>query len=178
MLLSEFNAQHAPRVIELFKTVFSNSEGEAEGNAIGELVSNLIAGTPEADIVGFTAMDGEDVIACIFFTRMTVAGDTTAFILSPVAVATQRQKEGVGKALILFGLEALGVKGVDLVFTYGDPDYYGRFGFSQLSESVVKAPFKLTYPEGWLVHSLSGTPVTAVKGTCQCVAALSDQAYW
>lgn len=51
-------------------------------------------------------------------------------LLGPVAVAHGMRNRGLGACMVRHGLEearALGVKAVVLV---GDPEYYGRFGFS------------------------------------------------
>jgi len=50
-------------------------------------------------------------------------------VLSPIAVAPQRQLRGIGSALVRSGLEAMTEQGVPVVFLEGSPDYYARFGF-------------------------------------------------
>lgn len=77
-----------------------------------------------------------------------------AFILSPVAVSTDVQGKGVGQALIRYGLDHLKSLGVELVFTYGDPGYYSKVGFEQITEAIVKAPWPLSQPIGWLALAL------------------------
>jgi predicted N-acetyltransferase YhbS len=65
-----------------------------------------------------------------------------------------------------------------LVFTYGDPAFYSKTGFEQITEQIVEAPFPLSQPEGWLAQSLDGEPIRAMSGLSKCVEALSDQKYW
>ena len=77
--------------------------------------------------------------------------------------------------LIRVALKSLGV---NLAFTYGDPAFYSKTGFTQISESVVKAPYVLSQPIGWLAQTLDGNPIKATHGATQCVEALSDQKYW
>ena len=72
-------------------------------------------------------------------------------------------------------LKLLGVK---LAFTYGDPNYYSKTGFVHISESIIRALFKLSQPEGWLAQSLDGKPMQSMQGTTECVEALSDPKYW
>ena len=50
-------------------------------------------------------------------------------VLSPIGVVPERQKQGVGTALIRRGLELLSERDVPLVFLEGPPGYYSRFGF-------------------------------------------------
>ena len=80
--------------------------------------------------------------------------------------------------IINFGISHLKSQGVNLVFTYGDPNFYSRVGFKPVSESTIKAPLKLSYPEGWLAQSLDGSRIKAIKGAVHCVEALNDQKYW
>ena len=178
MNLSLFNSSQSKEVIEFFTEVFSTSEGEEEGRLIGSLVSDLIATTEPKDLIGFVALSGEDVIGSIFFSRLVVPGNKVAFILSPVAIATIEQGKGLGQQLINYGVSHLKSLSVDLAFTYGDPNFYSKVGFCPISENIVKAPFKLTYPEGWLALSLDGDHLRTMVGVSQCVKALNDQRYW
>jgi predicted N-acetyltransferase YhbS len=54
-----------------------------------------------------------------------------AYILSPVAVHTDHQGQGVGQQLINFGIQHLKEDGVTLIFTYGDPEFYKKLAFTQ-----------------------------------------------
>jgi putative acetyltransferase len=178
MEFSLFNSTNTQEVIGLFSSVFSASEGDEEGRSIGNLVSNLITKTAPQDLIGFVAVDKGCIVGCIFFSRFIVPGDGIAFILSPVAIATEVQGTGIGQRLISFGLDHLRSRQVSLVVTYGDPAFYCKTGFQQISESILKAPFPLSQPVGWLVQSLDGSPMQAMNGPTQCVEALRDPGYW
>ena len=178
MNYSLFNPSDSQQVVELFTDVFSASEGESEGQIIGNLVSNLIAKTKPQDLIGCVAIDNGCLVGCIFFSRFTVSNDQVAFILSPVAISTDAQGSGIGQQLINYGLNHLRSLNVNLAFTYGDPAFYSKTGFEQSSENVVKAPFPLSQPIGWLVQSLDGEPIQVMDGSTECVEALSDPKYW
>jgi putative acetyltransferase len=178
MIFSLFDSSKTKEVIELFTNVFSASDGEPEGQNIGNLVSNLIADTRPQDLIGCVAIDSGLVVGCIFFSRFTVPNDQVAFMLSPLAVSTNAQATGIGQQLINYGLDHLRLLNVDLVVTYGDPDYYSKTGFGQISENVVKAPNPLSQPIGWLAQSLDGKPIQVMRGSTQCVEAFSDPKYW
>jgi putative acetyltransferase len=173
-----FSRSQSQDVINLFTKTFSDSEGKGEGRAIGHLVSDLIFSTDKDDIVGFAAILKEEIIGCIFFTRLLLPNEKTAFILSPVAIATDQQGKGIGQQLINYGMEYLRRKNIDLVFTYGDPAFYSKVGFQQIDEDIVKAPLKLSQPKGWLAQSLKGETVEAMVGSTVCVKALNKQEYW
>ena len=178
MKISTFSKGQSQCVINLFAKAFSESEGQDEGESIGRLVADLIITTNERDIVGFVAVLEEEVVGCIFFSRLTLANEKTAFILSPVAISTAQQGNGIGQELIRHGIEHLRSRDVDLAFTYGDPAFYSKVGFQQISEDIVKAPLKLTQPEGWLAQSLRNNVIDAIAGSSQCVKALNKQEYW
>jgi putative acetyltransferase len=85
------------------------------------------------------------------------------WVLAPLAVTVGNRGLGVGGKLVnhlLLELEAQGASGV---FVYGDPNYYGRFGFTREAAEYVGAPFSLEYPEGWSAKWL--TPREASKKT-------------
>ena len=142
------------------------------------MVSNLIAKTRPHDLIGYVAIDNKKLVGCLFFSRFIVPDSQVAFILSPVAVSTNVQGNGIGQGLIAYGLEHLRSIGVNLAFTYGDPAFYSRTGFKQISESVVQAPYVLSQPHGWLAQSLDGSPIKAMRGSTECVEALREQKYW
>jgi hypothetical protein len=96
MELSLFNSSQSQEVIELFTKVFSDSEGVAEGQLIGSLVSDLITTTEPQDLIGFVAISGNRIVGSIFFSRLVVPSDKRAYILSPVAIATNEQRKRRG----------------------------------------------------------------------------------
>jgi len=107
MDLSEFQWQQSEDVIGLFRAVFSASAVESEGHLLGHLVTEMLATTAKSDLLGFVASAEGGVIGAIFFSRFILATDKVAFLLSPVAVATDSQGQGVGQQLINFGLNLL-----------------------------------------------------------------------
>ena len=173
-----YNPSNIEEVKELFTKVFSDSEGESEGLVIGNLTYNLMTGTDAEDLFGFVAVDNKKIIGSIFFTKLTFKNKIRAFILSPVGVDTKHQGKGIAQKLINFGMHHLKEKGVELVFTYGDPKFYSKVGFSPISEKLVKAPLKLSYPEGWLGQSLVKDEIEPITGDSYCVEALNKQEYW
>jgi putative acetyltransferase len=63
-----------------------------------------------------------------------------AVALGPVAVAPERQRNGIGGRLIREGLQLLGESGVQCVILLGEPAYYARFGFVPASSKGVLRP--------------------------------------
>jgi putative acetyltransferase len=74
-----------------------------------------------------TEPDGE-VTGHVLCTRGHV-GDVPVLALGPLSVRPDRQRAGVGSALMHAVLGAGDALGEPLVVLLGDPRYYGRFGF-------------------------------------------------
>ncbi|MEW5823451.1 MAG: N-acetyltransferase [Pseudomonadota bacterium] len=162
----------------LFRSTFSVSEGDDEGKLIGDLASKLANAIDEVNVICFGALQNQYLTGAIFFTRLIFMDDAPVYMLAPVAVSTPHQGAGIGKSLIKFALNAITGKGAEVVVTYGDPAFYGRLGFEPLSESVLKAPMKLSMPAGWLGQSLTGRPIQARQERPGCVDAFRNPAYW
>jgi len=172
------NPSDSSAIERLFVSVFSKSEGEQEGALIGNLAKGLIASTDSRDLYGFVAVDGEEIVGAIFFSRLSFEKDIDVFILAPVAVHTGYQGMGIGQALITHGLREVKKRGVRIVTTYGDPAFYSKVGFHPLSQDMIKAPLELSQPEGWLGQSLTNDSIEPIPGRCSCVKALDNPAYW
>ena len=165
-------------ITKLFQSVFTDSEGPAEGEAIGALAKDLFEKTPANDLYCFLATDGGQVIGAIFFSRLKFEMDIPSFILAPVAVDTGHQGKGIGQKLIGHGLAELKADGASLIITYGDPAFYSKVGFRPLEPERIRPPYPLSQPIGWLGQSLDGGEIAKIPGGCSCVEALDDPAYW
>ncbi len=165
-------------VSRLFTSVFTSSEGEEEGRLIGKLVSELCSGTNNHEIICFGTYEEGTIIGSIFFTRLQFYQAIQVYMLAPVAVSTEHQGKGVGQALINYGLDELKKRSVAVAITYGDPSFYSRVGFKALPENVIKAPLKLSMPEGWLGKSLTEDPIPAIKDRPVCVKEFNNPVYW
>ncbi len=178
MELSTYKSSDIEEIKQLFTKVFSDSEGLSEGELIGNLTYDIMTTTDAQDLYGFIAIENEKIIGSIFFTRLTFEREVNAFLLSPVAIHTNYQGKGIGQKLINFGINHLKENGVGLVFTYGDYKFYSKVGFILITEEIVKAPLKLTYPEGWLGQSLVSDEIEPIAGDSSCVEAFNKPKIW
>jgi putative acetyltransferase len=178
MKLSTYNPSNIEEIKQLFTKTFSDSEGQSEGILIGNLAYDLMTGTDGNDLYGFVATENEQIIGSIIFSRLAFENGINAFLLAPVAIHTSYQGKGIGQKLINFGLNALKESGVELAFTYGDPGFYSKVGFSPITEKLVKAPLTLRYPEGWLGQSLVSDEIEPITGNSHCVDAIDKPEYW
>ena len=75
-------------------------------------------------------------------------------------------------------MKLLSEMGVSLLLVYGDPKYYGRFGFNAETAAPYIPPYKLQYPFGWLGTTLR--PHAQTKGATEiiCVEPLMRPELW
>ncbi len=178
MNILQYKPNNADEIERLFIKTFSDSEGPSEGEVIGALVRDFMDNTDANDLYCFVATENEQIIGSIFFTKMTFESGINSFILSPVAIHTDHQRQGVGQKLIRFGLDVLRKNGVELAITYGDPNFYLKVGFDVVTEKIVPAPLKLSLPEGWLAQSLVGDKIEPIVGKSYCVEELNKPEMW
>jgi putative acetyltransferase len=104
---------------------------------------SLVAATPAGEVIGH-----------VLCTRGYV-GQVPALALGPLAVRPDRQRHGVGSALMHAVLGAADALGEPLVALLGDPAYYSRFGFLAAADYQVTAPRPQWQPH-FQVRVLSG----------------------
>ncbi|CAH0533824.1 hypothetical protein VST7929_01699 [Vibrio stylophorae] len=178
MHFSLHSAQEFAPIERLFRQTFSDAEGPTEGALIGQLARDLLTTTPQSDCFCFVAIEQELIVGAIILTVFRHGGEEKAILLSPVAVATSHQGQGIGKQLITFGLNMMKEQGYQIAITYGDPNFYGKVGFEQVTEAQIPAPLTLSYPHGWLAQSLTTEPLAVLIGPTACASALADQSFW
>ena len=72
---------------------------------------------------------------------ITELGTVAALALAPMAVLPDRQRQGIGSALVRYGLEACKEQGHRIVVVLGHPDFYPRFGFSAKLAEPLESPY-------------------------------------
>lgn len=80
------------------------------------------------DHLSFSILDDQVLVGSIQCWPIRVA-DAQLILVGPVAVATNRQNRGIGKLLMQLMLTAATRNDAPMVMI-GDPEFYGRFGFS------------------------------------------------
>ncbi len=91
--------------------------------------------------VSLVATDGGEVVGHIFFSPVSIEPEDSSFAamgLAPMAVLPERQRRGVGSALVREGLKECARLGHGVVFVLGHADYYPRFGFARAGEKGLR----------------------------------------
>ena len=104
----------------------------------GHVVTDLVTAlreqvTPDNGLSLVAVDENQDVVGHVMFTRGLLDAPRRLVevqVLSPVAVLPARQRQGVGAALIIAGLQVMVERSVPVVFLEGDPGYYSRLGFA------------------------------------------------
>ncbi|MEL7363893.1 MAG: N-acetyltransferase [Bacteroidota bacterium] len=153
---------------------------EAEREIIAALSAALLTETTTPATLTLTAEADGGIVGHVAFSPVIIGDGEPGegYILSPLAVHPGTQKQRLGSRLIETGLAHLTERGVALVFVYGDPAYYGRFGFDAKLAEDYAAPYPLAYPLGWQARALVALNALPSAGTLTCVAALSDPTLW
>lgn len=179
MKFTTYNKNNIQEMTQVFTDTFSDSEGNEEGSLIGVLAHDLLTTTNEKKLSAFIAIENDKIIGAVIFTKLSFDKiDVNAALLSPMAISTEYQKKGIGKQLIDFALNNLKESSVELVVTYGDINFYAKTGFQAITETQIKAPQTLSYPEGWLGQSLINDKIEPITGHSTCVEALNKPDFW
>jgi putative acetyltransferase len=150
-------------------------ETRADRTAVETVVAAAFGRPDEAHLVARLRDDGHAVLSLVaedalagvlghvLFTRLVIEtargpAPLGATALAPVSVMPDRQRHGIGSALIRDGLARLRAAGEDICFVVGEPDYYARFGF----DGVLAARFECVYA-GPFFMALALRPLDATR---------------
>ena len=129
----------------------------------GDVVATLVDALREDDpaALSIVAEEAGEVVGHVMFSRSLLDAPRRLIavqVLSPLAVAPDRQRPCIGSALMRHGLDLLDQRGVPLVFVEGDPRYYSRAGFYPGRERGFRKP-SLRIPDA----AFQALPLTAYE---------------
>ena len=104
----------------------------------------------------FVAEDHGEILGFTMLSRSGSQGRAEpVLILTPMAVRPDRQREGVGTALVRAAVQAADGRGEPLLLVEGMPAYYPRFGFRPASELGLLRPDERIPEAAWMALPLS-----------------------
>ena len=164
------------------RTLYTNAFPAEESPLVGSLAVDLLAEESTPQTLSLVWEEAGEVTGHICFSPVFLTeGALRVFILCPLAVHTTAQKKGIGSKLIRHGLDRLSDLAVDVVLVYGDPGYYGRFGFDAGLGEVFIPPYPIEHAFGWQGLAL-GQGAQAFQETkryhCRCAPPLQKPDYW
>jgi putative acetyltransferase len=128
------------------------------------------------DFLSLVAEDDEaqddEVVGHILFTPAVIGPaaiegpgrSITGMGLAPMAVMPDRQRQGIGLALVKRGLEILRERGCPFVVVLGHPNYYPRFGFERASTHGLSCQWEGVPDEAFMVLILDSDAMRGVSG--------------
>ena len=154
------------------------SEGERQ--MVSTLAVNLLSEETNPETISLVAVADGAVVGHIAFSPVIINNNKSwiGYILAPLGVKPEYQKRQIGSKLIKSGMERLSKMGVNVVFVYGDPKYYGKFGFNADVASGYSPPYELQYPFGWQAVALNEGGISESTVKISCVAPLSVPELW
>ena len=166
--------------LESIQRVVETAFSDEESRVIGNFASDLSSETTNPAIKSLIAEVDGQLIGYVSYSPIFQKSGSgiSGYILAPLAVSPELQKQGVGSRLIKSGIDMLSADGVDVLLVYGDPEYYGRFGFMEDIGRSFVPPYPLEYPFGWLGMMLNRADVPKMPLRFECVQALNDPDLW
>jgi len=175
MQIRETNMKDSEGIKNLHLQAFDNSEAEL----VSDFAVNLLHEKSTINIISLVAIDNDAIIGHTAFSPVFLVSTNEHFgyILAPLAVLPTHQNNRVGSTIVKHGLDIIFSLGTFIVFVYGDPQYYSRFGFKKNLAQNFSPPYTLQYPEGLQAIKLNST-VLPEGGRFKCVNSLNDPKLW
>lgn len=165
---------------ESLKEIFFHSFPKEEAPQTLNIISQIVRETSQPSPVCLGFEEQGHLVGAIANSPVYFDADpqVSAYILAPLAVHNSHQKKGIATQLIEASKARLGEKGVDVLLVYGDPSYYGRYGFDLDLAKRFVPPYPLQFEFGWQAVKLSSRDIANARYEFRCVDALSDAALW
>ena len=103
-----------------------------------------------------------DVFACCG--RRWRSGQNGGMGLAPMAVVPERQRDGVGTLLVMYGIDTLRQRGCPYIVVLGHTKYYPIFGFKPTSEFGLACQWPGVPDEAFMVLILDQTAMAGTTG--------------
>lgn len=164
---------------EIIKNVHLQAFENSEAQMVSDFAVNLLNENHPVKIISLVAVENNEIAGHTAFSPVFFENTNEHFgyILAPLAVSPKFQKNKIGSSLVKYGLDAISNMGAFIVFVYGDPQYYSRFGFDTDQAKNFIPPYALAFPDGWHALKLNSADFHE-GGTITCVDSLNDPNLW
>lgn len=141
--------EDAAEISRVVEAAFADASVAAFTEAIrasaGYVPELTFVGEEAGEIVGFTMLSYVPVDGL----------DRPLLTLTPMAVRPDRQRQGVGAAIVRAAIAAADARGEPLLLVEGVPAYYPRFGFEPATALGLERPDPRVPEAAWLAVRLS-----------------------
>jgi putative acetyltransferase len=123
--------------------------------SVSEFARRLRSSAGYVPELSFVAEDDGAIVGFALLTRLEVEGcERRILTLGPVGVRPDRQRSGVGSAVVRAAVAAAEACGEPLVLVEGVPSYYPRFGFRSATALGLVRPDRRIPEAAWLALPL------------------------
>ena len=133
-----------------------------------DIVDKLRQACPEA--LSLVAEDKGRIVGHILFTPAVIEcgnREIHGMALAPMAVAPDRQCEGIGTTLVNHGLKVLQERTRPFVIVLGHPDYYPRFGFERASGYNITSQWEGVPDDAFMILIFDKVAMEGISGVAR-----------
>lgn len=134
--------------------VFAVIEAAFEDRSVAEFAETIRASPGHVADLAFVAEAEGHVVGHTMLSRVGLEGHADVLILTPMSVRPDRQRQGIGAALVQAALAAANERGEPLVLCEGVPSYYPQFGFRSATELGLLRPDPKIPDAAWMAIPL------------------------
>lgn len=170
----------ASRDREDIRQLYLSAFPEEERELVAELALQLLEEETHPPVLSLIAQDDGVLSGHVAFSPVAAVDQESfqGYILAPLAVHPDAQKRGIGTMLINHGIQQVKEMKADVLLVYGDPAYYGRFGFGpEVAERCIP-PYELQYPFGWQGLAIHERFHDEPPVNITCAGPLSNPVLW
>ncbi|MDJ1185231.1 GNAT family N-acetyltransferase [Roseofilum casamattae] len=161
---------------KIIKNIHFLAFGEEEGEEIAKLAEDFLK-LPET--ISISVKRDRKIVGNVLFTPFAFkdSPERKCYLLAPLGVLPEYQRQGVGKELIETGIKHLKSIGTDAIFVLGVPTYYPQYGFVA-TDKQTPYPDLLTMPEAWMMLELNAGSGNHLSGETIAVEPFMHPTYW
>ena len=166
--------------VDVIRGVYLAAFPEGERDLISDVAVKMLFEEVSPPVLSLVAEVDDIIIGHVAFSPVT-SQDTKecrGYILAPLAVSPSHQKRGIASQLIKNGVGRISELGSGILFVYGDPGFYSRFGFGADHAEYYTPPYQLEYALGWQAMAMGDFDIPSSAISISCVPSLCNAALW
>lgn len=130
-------------------------EAAFEDASVAELTESIRSSAGYVSELTFVGEDEGEIVGYTMLSYVELEGDgRRLLILTPMAVRPDKQRQGVGAAIVRAAIAAADERGEPLLLVEGIPAYYPRFGFVSATQLGLERPDERIPDAAWLALPL------------------------
>jgi putative acetyltransferase len=124
--------------------------------AVADFTARIRSSAGYVPELTFVGEDDGEVVGFTMLSRVSLEHGRRLLVLTPMAVRPDRQRTGIGVALVRAAIAAADARREPFVLVEGVPEYYPRFGFRSATGLGLLRPDERIPEAAWLALPLSG----------------------